>query len=368
MKKSLFIIAAAALVVSCSSDSIRNNVIEDTTVPIGFGDSYIGKKTKAVFGEINDSASLAKNGSTLKVWGWKNVKGTKTPVFTDQRVAFNSSSNQSTTKWVYTPLKFWDMSAKEYLFIAAAPDTALFTVGNDTLISCSSITNKVLPLFDNNGSSKVTSSNTKAVDFLVAEKVRKAPKGNAPDDDVQFTFSHILSKLTLRVKTTNNFNNSGASYPQIKLTDFTVHLRGMCPSFAQKTVGALTPAATNGDTWSGDAMDSTAYVCYAVAGTVDSLLLNTTAQEIASYLVTPTATGATPPTYNYYATVGYEILFSATEKEHFVVESKLIPTLNSFVQNTSNTLTVTIDPQAIYFDVKTVNNWTDTADNELEIK
>ena len=74
MKKSLFIIAAAALVVGCASDGIRNNVVEDNTVLIGFGDSYIGKKTKAVVGEINDSASLAKDGSTLKVWGWKNVK------------------------------------------------------------------------------------------------------------------------------------------------------------------------------------------------------------------------------------------------------------------------------------------------------
>ena len=104
MKKSLLILGVAAIVASCSqTDTFRD--IDTQEVSIGFGDSYIGKKTKAVFGEINDSASLAKDGSTLKVWGWKNVKNVKTQVFNNQKVEFNSASSQSTTKWEYTPLK-----------------------------------------------------------------------------------------------------------------------------------------------------------------------------------------------------------------------------------------------------------------------
>lgn len=372
MKKSLFIIAAAALVVGCASDGIRNNVVEDNTVLIGFGDSYIGKKTKAVFGEINDSASLAKDGSTLKVWGWKNVKNVKTQVFNNQRVAFNSASSQETTSWEYTPLKYWDLSAKEYLFLAVAPDTAKFTLNSDTLVELTGLTNLVAPLYDNNGASKVTSANTKAVDFLVADKVRKAPKGNAPDNDVQFTFSHILSKLTVRVKTTSDFNNTGSNYPQIKLTSLKIHLKGMCPDYDQKTLGVVTAAETDGDTWSGTPLDSTVYTCFALKTddhTVDSLLLaSDRLDSIAAYLVTPTATGATPAKYNYYATVGYDIIYSANEQESFLAESKLIPTLKSFVQNTSNTLTITIDPKIIYFDVKTVKDWTSTTDNELTIE
>lgn len=372
MKKSLFIIAAAALVVGCASESIRNNVIEDTNVLIGFGDSYIGKKTKAVFGEINDSASLAKDGSTLKVWGWKDVKGVKTQVFNNQKVEFKSTSQQATTKWEYTPLKYWDMAAQKYLFIAAAPDTADFTV-TDTLIKCVNIS-PVLALYDSNGSSAITDATTKAVDYLVADKVFKAPKGNAADNDVQFTFSHIMSKLIVRVKTTTNFNHTGDDYPQIKLTDLSIKLQGMCPTYTQKTVGMTTAKQKDGDIWSGDPAAETEYTCFALGDNIDSLLLAEDVDTIAEYLIAPTATGTTTPsatdsaTYTYTATVGYEIIYSATEKEHFLAEDKEIAALTSFAQNTSNRLTITIDPKAIYFDVKTVNDWTDGVEGTLTVE
>jgi hypothetical protein len=375
MKKSLFIIAAAALVVGCASDGIRNNVVEDNTVLIGFGDSYIGKKTKAVVGEINDSASLAKDGSTLKVWGWKNVKGTKTQVFNNQRVAFNSASAQQTTKWEYTPLKYWDMAAQSYLFIAAAPDTVDFSITTDTLIKCVNIS-PVLALYDSNGSSAVTPSTTKAIDYLVADKVFKAPKGNATDNDVQFTFSHIMSKLIVRVKTTQTFNNTGNNYPQIKLTDLSIKLEGMCPTYTQKSVGKTTAKQKDGDVWNGSALAETEYTCFAVGGTIDSLLLKGAGgaldvDTIAEYLIAPTATGTAQTdsaSFTYTATVGYEIIYSATEKEHFLAEDKEIKDLTSFAQNTSNRLTITIDPKAIYFDVKTVNDWTDGVEGTLTVE
>ena len=170
MKKSFIIIAATLLAVGCASDSIRNTVVEDNYRPIGFGESYIGKKTKAFVGEINDSASLAKDGNTLKVWGWKNVKDVKTQVFNNQKVTFKAASTQATTNWEYSPLKYWDMAAKNYLFIAVAPDTSIFTLSSDTLVQLTGITKPVLALYDNNGASKITSSNTEAVDFLVADK------------------------------------------------------------------------------------------------------------------------------------------------------------------------------------------------------
>jgi hypothetical protein len=378
MKKTLFIIATASLIVGCASDSIRNDVVEENNVLIGFGDSYIGKKTKTVFGEINDSASLAKDGSTLKVWGWKDVKGEKTQVFNNQRVEFNSSSTQATTKWEYTPIKFWDMAAQKYLFIAVSPDTADFTIQSDTLIKCVNIS-PVLALFDSAGAAQIKPADTKAIDYLVADKVFKAPKGNASDDDVQFTFSHIMSKLTVRVKTTSTFNNTGNNYPQIKLTDLKIKLQGMCNTYTQKTVGVTTAKQKDGDIWNGTEASETEYTCFAVGGTVDSLLLKGAGgvldvDTVAAYLIAPTKTGTTTPSatdsayYTYTATVGYEIIYSATEKEHFLAEDKEIATLTSFAQNTSNILTITIDPKAIYFDVKTVNNWTDGLDGTLTIE
>lgn len=368
MKKSLFIIAAAAIVAGCASDGIRNTVYNDMNVPIGFGDSYLGKKTKAFVGEMSDSASLAKDGNTMKVWGWKDVKGTKTQVFNDQLVQFNSASTQTTTKWEYSPLKYWDMAANKYLFVAAAPCISDVTISSDTLIQVTNIA-PVLALNNKNGASAITAANTTAVDYLVADKVFKAPKGNASDNDVQFTFSHIMSKLTVRVKTTANFNNTGNNYPQIKLTSLSLKLQGMCPTYNQKNVGVTTAKQKDGDIWSGTPSTEDTYECFNLGGTIDSLLLKgaggvNDVDTVAAYLIAPTTTGTTTPaadslTYTYTATVGYDVIYSATEKESFLAEDKEITNLKSFAQNTSNTLTITIDPKVIYFDIKTVKDWTE---------
>ena len=367
MKKSLFIIAATALVISCSSNDVKNDIVNQE-IPIGFSNINVGKKTKANAGEINSKTALEKDGNTMKVWGWKTYNSTPSKVFDGTTVTYNSSSTQTSTKWVYSPLKYWDFAAS-YEFYAVAPHNK-FSINESTKKISASTVEAVQILADNNGASKVT--NSTAIDYLVAAKVERAqPKGNAADGDVEFTFSHILSKLAVKVKTTAGFANEGSTYPQIKLTDLSIKLQGMCPSYAQKTAGAVNSSATDGDTWSGNGMAETSITCFDADGsTVTDLLLNTTANEIASYLIAPTATGATPATYTYKATVEYDIYYSSTEgdKEHFVATDKNITTLTKFGQNTSNTLTITIDPQAIFFDVTTINDWTNGLDGTLTVQ
>ena len=367
MKRSLFIIATAALIVGCASNDVKDDIVNQE-IPIGFSNINVGKKTKANAGEINSKTALEQDGNTMKVWGWKTYNNTPTKVFDGTTVTYNSSSSQSTTNWEYSPLKYWDFAAS-YDFYAVAPHSK-FSINETTKIISASSVEAVQILADNNGTDKVTSST--AIDYLVAATVHKdAPKGNASDGDVEFTFSHILSKLAVKVKTTDSFANEGSNYPQIKLTDLSIKLQGMCPSYTQKTAGAVNSSSTDGDTWSGTAMAATSYTCFDADGTtVTDLLLNATANEIASYLVAPTATGATPATYTYTATVEYDIYYSATanDKEHFVATDKQISTLTKFGQNTSNTLTITIDPQALFFDVKTLNDWTNGLDGTLTVE
>lgn len=370
MKKSLFIIAATALVVGCASNDVKNDIVNEP-MPIGFSNINVGKKTKAYAGEINSKTALEQEDNTIKVWGWKTYDSSPSIVFNGITVTYNVAYKTGhTTGWHYSPLKYWD-NAASYDFYAVAPSTKFSLNASTKIISATSV-EPVQILANNNGASKVTSSTTTAIDYLVAAKVhRDAPKGNASNDDVEFTFSHILSKLAVKVKTTTGFANSDDAYPQIKLTDLSIKLQGMCPSYTQKTAGEVNSSSTDGDTWNGDAMAETSFTCFDVDGTtVTDLLLNGTANEIASYLVAPTATGATPATYTYTATVEYDIYYSATanDKEHFVATDKQISTLTKFGQNTSNTLTITIDPQAIYFDVETIANWTDGQDGTLVIQ
>lgn len=369
MKKSLFIIAATALVISCATNDVKNDIVLNET-PIGFSNINVGNKTKAYAGEINSKNALEQENNTIKVWGWKTYNSTPSIVFNGTTVTYNADyASSHTTGWNYSPLKYWDF-ASSYEFYAVAPATKFSLDASTKKISASSV-EAVQVLADNNGASQITSSTTTAIDYLVAAAVlRNAPKGNADDGDVEFTFSHILSKLAVKVKTTDGFANQGNTYPQIKLTDLSIKLQGMCPSYAQKTAGAVNASATDGDTWSGTGMAQTSITCFDADGsTVTDLLLNATANEIASYLIAPTATGATPATYTYKATVEYDIYYSSTEgdKEHFVATDKNITTLTKFGQNTSNTLTITIDPQAIYFDVNTINDWTNGLDGTLTI-
>lgn len=359
MKKSLFIIAATALVVGCASNDVKNDIVNEP-MPIGFSNINVGKKTKNA-GEITNKAALEQENNTIKVWGWKTYNATPSIVFDGTTVTYNAAyATNHTTGWNYSPLKYWDFAAS-YDFYAVAPATKFSIDASTKIISATSV-EPVQILADNNGNSKVTTST--AIDYLVAANVHKAaPKGNADDGDVEFTFSHILSKLAVKVLTTSDFNNSESNYPQIKLTSLTVNIEGMCPSYTQKTAGAVNSSSTDGDTWSGTAAGATPLYCYKTEGSVAALLLNTTANEVASYLIAPTATAvspATPATATYTVDVEYDVIYSSAQNdsEHFVAEGKEIGVLNKFGQNTSNTLTITIAPQAIYFDVETISDWT----------
>ena len=251
MKKSLFIIAATALVISCASDGVRNDIVENE-IPIGFVPSFMEKATRANAGEMmvgnNNTFNIVDN--SFEVWGWKTPKATTeepnpTPskIFDAQDVFYATPAQGATTGWYYTPLKYWDKTAT-YEFYAAAPHN-VFTLNGDkkfTLtLSSDNYTFQVLE--DMAGASKiklayntdnsVTGTASTAVDYLVAAKVPAGfgigtdNMGNASDKDVEFTFSHILSKLTLNVLTTDDFNHTASSdpqYPRIELTDLKISL------------------------------------------------------------------------------------------------------------------------------------------------
>ena len=399
MKKTLLFLTATALLAGCASNETKDDVVVDE-IAIGFGDSNVGKITRANAGEMTasnsggvSSGTLCTEGNTMEVWGWKynaNTDPAYTKIFDNQVVTYTPSSSQTSTKWVYSPIKYWDRFA-DYTFYAVAPD-GVFTMPDENLTIAG---NRVLKaqsvpavqvLMNNAGAAKiklatdgdaVKGTKSTAIDYLVAEKrdcaKGIATQGNATDKDVTFTFYHILSKLDVNVLTTSTFANTGGDYPQIKLTDLKINLAGMCPTWDQKTAGALTPSATDGDTWSGTASSATDYVCFDVDGTnvTENLLLTETAYKTASYFVAPTATGATPATCDVKIQVEYDIIYAASgdaSVEHCQSDLLTVTNLKSFVQNTYNKLNITIDPQAILFDIEKVENWTDGTTGTITVQ
>lgn len=381
MKKSFLLIAATAIIISCTDSNVKENLIPEQA--IGFTNNHVGRTTRNA-GEINNKTALETDGNTMKVWAWKtNSKNVTSKVFNGVTVTYNTATAQaanSTTGWSYSPIRYWDTESS-YDFYAVAPYNK-FAIDDATHIITATVAEPVQILNDLNGVDKVTTST--AIDYLVATGVhRDRPKGNASDGDVSFTFSHILSRLAIKVNTSSTFNNTGSTYPQIKLTYFSIWLQGMCPTYTQATAGTVDAAA---DAWSGTGSSETEYVCFdsspatapATNSVTDKLLDASTGNSltsIADYLVAPTATATTNPvasaaTYTYKVSLEYDIYYSSTtgDSEHFIVDKRSITGLTSFVQNTSNTLTVTVDPKAIRFDVDTNSDWTFTSGTSANVE
>lgn len=399
MKKSWFFLAAAALVVGCTEDNVRNEV-DTEEFAIGFIPSFMEKTTRANAGEMiiqSDPAinTMEVNGNTFEVWGWVTRTTGTTKLFDNQTVTYNSSNltTTSSTGWAYDPIKYWDRTAS-YKFYATAPAGA-FTLNesdnteSDRKFSATIPSDKLVQiLHDENGTSKIklataatgdAGTASQATDYLVAAVVSCAAgidnQGNASDKDVAFTFSHILSKLTVKVKTTTDFNHTGDAKPQIKLTNLKIKLTGMAQNYAQKTAGAINAGATDKDAWTNATNTPVEKVCFNADGTtVQALLLSTTAEEVAGYFVAPTTTGTTGTdaveagSATVKVTAKYDLYYSDGVVDHCETEETTVTNLTSFVQNTHNILTVTVAPQAILFDVQTVAGFSPVTEVEQEVK
>lgn len=395
MKKSLFIIAATALVISCANNDVKNDIVLED-IPIGFSPSFMEKSTKANAGEMiidrtNSINTFNVDGNTFEVWGWKtNTSGT-TKVFDNVVVEYDEDDQTaSSTNWIYSPLKYWDRTAS-YKFYAAAPDNTFTLVEDDSddanrkfsasnIPSVQTLQNKdahnatsLIKLA--NAAANVPGTASEAIDYMVAAKVECAAgaanqSNNSPryqnDKDVEFTFNHILSKLTVNVLTSDDFAPSGK--PEIKLTELTMSLNGMAQSYAQATAGSVAPAS---DAWSSAITNAVTETCfYANAANaalgVDSLLLTATGQQVASYFVAPTATTSGAAEVKVIAK--YTVFYADGVKENCVTPETTVENLTSFVQNNSYTLNIKIAPGPILFDVNVVNGFTPVTAIEQEVE
>lgn len=367
-KGTALILAATALFAACSESDLITAVVQED-IPIGFSNSYVDCITRA---EMTDK-TLNTNNNTFMVWGWKTAGTTETNVFNGTTVTYTSSSSQGTTKWVYSPLKYWDRTAS-YKFYAASPaSSTVFSIDDSKKISATIPDGKAIQTLYTDGAIGDADASD-AVDYLVAAEVScaKGIKGNASDQDVEFTFNHILSKFNVKVKTTADFEND----PKIKLETLYVYARGMCKNYSQATAGTV---STSNDTWSAPAKvayettptDAADMTCFNKTGN-DRLVLTSEAQNVASYLVCPTATDAGTEN-KVFVKATYDLVYKGGEEPF---ETEITEVLNSssqsalpeFKQGYSYDLTVTVAPSAIYFDVKSVSDFTAETGTDITVE
>jgi len=199
MKKSYFLMAAAAaLFAACAeTDFVNEAAVVEGNAPqaIGF-EGFAGKSTRA---EIADLATLKGATVGFKVWGYR---GSQALWDSGEEVTWNTTPESDA--WTYDDTRYWDKNS-EYKFGAIAPKGV---TGSFSTASKYSITGDI-------ASGPIAS----ATDYLTADPVIDPTHGQRVD----FTFSHIMSKVTLKLTTSianvkvtsvtmSGWNNNTATY------------------------------------------------------------------------------------------------------------------------------------------------------------
>ncbi len=214
MRKNLFLLATAALVVSCSNtDSFKEVVTPD--VEIGFS-TFTSKQTRATADEASENNgnttvnNLEAYNTTFKVWGSKFIGTAETRVFGTNGKG-DVVSWASATNWTYSPVRFWDKSATSYSFYAASPSKHNWVWDNDNktikLVDFTvSGTNRVTTA-DANGTAAFNVSTTIATDAIMSKDDEDLMISNDvtdyktyTSDNVNLHFNHILSRLNIGVR------------------------------------------------------------------------------------------------------------------------------------------------------------------------
>lgn len=199
MKKSYFLMAAAAaLFAACAeTDFVNEAAVVEGNAPqaIGF-EGFAGKSTRA---EIADVEALKGVGVGFKVWGYQ---GAQALWASGEVVEWNDPA------WTYNDTRYWDEKS-DYKFGAIAPQSV---TGSFSTASKYTITSDI-------ASGPIAS----ATDYLTAAPVTAAKGTPAHGAQVNFSFKHIMSKVTLKLTTSiadvkvtsvtmSGWNNNTATY------------------------------------------------------------------------------------------------------------------------------------------------------------
>lgn len=207
MRKYLFILATAAIVVSCTDhDTFKKDIQTGYDEAISFT-SFSQPATRAENSSTTAKWIFFNHHTTFQVWGYKNTE--TAAVFSGDVVTVAEDAQAATGySYTYSPTRYWDKAASTYQFYAAAPSNQGWTFNG-----VSSVATQNAGYFTT--TSTIVGTNLKAntpatslsdsfknqgdIDKLIAEpcSVKKAKFAIEP---VQLSFIHILSKLNVTIK------------------------------------------------------------------------------------------------------------------------------------------------------------------------
>jgi hypothetical protein len=244
MKKIMILAAVAIAAVACSR---TYDIAPASDQAIGFS-SWTGYLTKAISDPRVAGTNTFGVGDSFAVYGYKEASSTKTTVFDDVAVEMTAAGNPGT--WTYSPLRYWDRNADQYVFFAISPSAigTAATVAPQT----GEITSASITFAGNNN------------DILVADKETVA--NAAFGTQVVLDFNHIASLVDFKVAKAPNLHDA-----TVTVTAFTLaNIKATGTFGVSDAYNATVYGGTNGPvvTW-----NSTATASYVPANGVTSVTL-----------------------------------------------------------------------------------------------
>ena len=339
MKKSYFMMAAAATIFAACTQTDLVNPVPETEQEIGF-ENHVGKTTRA---EIVDEYALAAEGGFV-VWGWKTPTSNKawasaTTIFDKVNVFASAIAGEAgaNTTWTYTNKKYWDKTST-YNFYAVAPynptsGTYSISGAADGLITITGAQSALASVSD---------------DFLIDRDGAKDISGDAPHAKVGFDFNHVMAKVTLKLLSGDI--NEGDVITVTKLTMSGWNSNN--GTFVQNS--GYVASTTNHSEWTlTDGTDGT--VTFNKEG--GYTLNETTAVAVEdSYIMVPQTIAASTLKF----TVDFTITYNTGDSENFVGHEGTLAEAQTWGTDTHTYYTIKVGPQPIEFDVKTVKGFTNS--------
>jgi len=413
MKKSYLTLAAAALAfAACTNEVLIDEPIADDVL-IGF-ETFTDNATKATAtGAMANPSDFTDAHGGFGVWGYKyetalgsnvptdlTATTTYTPVFSNVKVWYESTTTGGHNHFTYTVPKYWDKNMN-YVFFAYAPydgtNASITKKGEISIKDISSIQN--VSTSTGSGESLVYSglTETSVTDYLVAtyvkdQKINGTNQSSSTITDyndktqtVGFTFGHMLSKLQVNVLALEAYKG----VKSIKVSY--VGIENIPSVSTDKTVFTQTAPTAPAGTYNPASYTSELQIVNSGTGNTNAtsqadvyILKNGSINTATSVITDPTAQ---TQSFNYYVApndpagntadankkyllnVKYTVEYVDGITEDVKVENiDIAEKLVKLEQNYSYVLNVKIGLNQILFTVDAVSGWTDADAQNVEVK
>lgn len=383
MKKNYLMMAmAAAMLASCAQTGLVEEIAEEPQKAIGFS-TFVDKATRAGDQAENSTATYDQgmniHHETFEVWGFKNTSSVA--VFSGDEVTYVPASkiggSSIPAHWEYDDLRYWDKAATDYYFYACAPTTAPFTFkgtqgeGKFTIgTTGSEYEVAALNISPKNSEEAQTSWKEKTEsDLMIAAPchLNGTLLSNAYTGKVGLNFIHILSRLNIVI---NEYESTTTTITVNNITIGNMKYKGI---FDEGTGVADNTTGTNSRwTKTTDKKNYSYDIDYPVSRTQNNYVIEALIMPQTTDVETVKLDG-TGSIEKAYIQISYSLNTGSTTEE-FTAYYNLASVFGltgdqklEFNEGWQNTLTITLDPQAIVFTANTAP-WVEKSSGSVTIE